>query len=71
MSHEAQKTPMSESSPRGRFMLVLLSLLAVYFLGYLVLRLVGYFDLATLPWSSQERGWLYLLYWPLEWLRHL
>ncbi len=62
---------MSELGGHGKFMLVLLSLLAVYLLGYFVLHLIGYFDLASLPWISQEPSWLYLLYRPLEWLRHL
>jgi hypothetical protein len=42
----------------------------VYLVGYFILRLLGYFDLATLPWTSHDHNALDILYWPFEWLRH-
>jgi hypothetical protein len=45
--------------------------LSVYIVGYRVLRFTGYFDLATLPWGSDGKTLVHVLYWPLEWFRHL
>ena len=47
------------------------TLLAVYFLGYVFLCSQGFFELARLPWSPHTDDWLYQIYRPLEWLRHL
>jgi hypothetical protein len=44
-------------------------LLALYIAAYLVLYALGFFDLATMPWNSQENSVLYRLFLPLEWLR--
>lgn len=48
-----------------------LLMLAIYLLGYVVLCSQDYFDLVRLPWSSHTSDWLYQIYRPLEWLRHL
>ena len=50
---------------------VAVTLLAVYLLGYAVLCSLNYFDLARLPYAIHTDDWLYRLYRPLEWLRHL
>jgi len=42
--------------------------LGLYIGTYLVLCLLGVFDLARLPWNNQEASFLYLLFLPLEWL---
>jgi hypothetical protein len=46
-----------------------LSPLALYLLGYVVLFSLDYFDLAQLPWSPHIDDWLYQIYRPMEWLR--
>jgi hypothetical protein len=50
---------------------ILLIVSSLYFIGYVVLVFMGYFDLATLPWGSRKQNMLDVLYWPLQWLRHL
>ncbi len=50
---------------------VAVTLLAVYLLGYAVLCWLDYFDLARLPYAPHTDDWLYQIYRPLEWLRHL
>jgi len=48
-----------------------LALLAIYLLGYAILCSQDYFDLARVPYSPHTSDWLYQIYSPLEWLRHL
>ena len=50
---------------------VAVALLAIYCLGYFVLCSMDYFDLARLPYAPHTDDWLYQIYRPLEWLRHL
>src|SRR2546427_819227 len=50
---------------------VAVTLLALYLLGYAVLCWLDYFDLARLPYAPHTDDWLYQIYRPLEWLRHL
>lgn len=54
-----------------RVALAAVGLLVAYLLGYGVLCLLGYFDLVALPWAPHRDNWLYQIYRPLEWLRHL
>ena len=49
----------------------LLALLAIYLVGYAILCLQDYFDLARLPYAPHTSDWLYQIYRPLEWLRNL
>ena len=60
----------AESRTRG-IAVILGGLLALYILGYVFLLILGYFDLATLPWARHTDDWLYRVYWPIEWLRRL
>jgi hypothetical protein len=50
---------------------VAVTLLAVYFLGYVVFCSLDYFDLVRLPYAPHTDDWLYQLFRPLEWLRQL
>lgn len=50
---------------------LVLALLAIYLLGYVVLCSQDYFDLARLPYASHTSDWLYQIYRPLEWFKHL
>jgi hypothetical protein len=47
------------------------ALLAIYLLGCAILWSLDFFDLAQMPWSPHTSDWLYQIYRPLEWLRHL
>ena len=50
---------------------VAVAVLALYFLGYVVLCSLDYFDLARLPYAPHTDDWLYQIYRPLERFRHL
>ena len=53
---------------KHRVWLVIVWLLGLYVGAYLVLCVLGFFDLVKLPWNNQEGGFLYRLFFPLDWL---
>jgi hypothetical protein len=71
MHNEDGNCQTHETIPFHSITLCFLGLLAIYFIGYGVLSLSGYFDPAALPRTSPRDDWLYQTYNPLEWLRHL
>lgn len=44
---------------------------AIYVGLYITLVIMGWFELARLPWGNPEHGLLYKLFVPLEWLRRM
>jgi hypothetical protein len=67
--HIADSEQSAESG--GRIGVILGGLFVLYIFGYVALLLLGYFDLATLPWARRTDGWLFRVYEPIEWLRRL
>jgi hypothetical protein len=63
-----------EQTAEGRssgIAVILGGLLTLYIVGYVLLLIGGYFDLARLPWASHTDNLLDRIYWPIEWVRRL